>query len=73
MCTEGIGIAEEVGEGYGGEWIVVGVGLRVEFHHCCGVAEREALSSIDGGYWRTIEEEIMVFKVGWTVDGQIHA
>lgn len=30
----GIGVAEEVGEGYGWEGIVVGIGGFVEFHHC---------------------------------------
>lgn len=49
MCTERIWIAEEVGEGYSGKWVVVGVRLRIEFHHCCGVAGRESETSIGGG------------------------
>lgn len=49
MRAERIWIAEEVGEGYGGKWVVVRVGLRVEFHHCCAVAEEEVEMSIGGG------------------------
>jgi len=33
MAAIGIGIAKKVGEGDGGEGIVVGVLLGVEFHH----------------------------------------
>ena len=33
MCTVRVGVAQEVGECYGGEGVVVGVGGFVEFHH----------------------------------------
>lgn len=33
MSRVRIWVAEEVGESYGGERVVVGVGLRIEFHH----------------------------------------
>lgn len=56
MGTEGIWIAQEVGEGYGGKWVVVRVGMRVEFDHCCGVGVIEWKRSISGGYMLWIYE-----------------
>lgn len=39
MCAVGIGIAEKVGKGDGGEGVIVGVRGFVEFNHDCGFLE----------------------------------
>lgn len=66
MGAVGVGVAEEVGEGYGWEGVVVGVGGLVEFDHydddddddgieyiCCGVLL--SIVQREGGRWISFE------------------